>query len=297
MIVVFGSLSGDHMVSLPHLPKPGETGLATSYALLPGGKGANQAAAAGKCGADVVMCGCVGDDTAGTMARRSLESAGVRCEGLRTVAGEPTGLAFVWVDSHAENIITVAPNANGLSRAVDAAAFLQKRAGALRAHALVQMEVPARENWRFLALAKSHGFTTVCNLAPEMPIPKGAWDSLDVLIVNEHEAASLTDGQTSRNALQALARQRCLTLIVTEGAQGATAFSADGVVHVDAMPITPVDTTGAGDAFVGAFVARLDAGDTLGDALRYAAVAGGLACLAHGAQSALPTHGDVLAKL
>jgi ribokinase len=277
------------------LPRPGETGIANTYTLLPGGKGANQAIAAALAGGDVVMCGCIGDDAAGILARLAFKKAGVRCDGLRTVQ-TPTGLAFVWVDASGENVITIARNANGDTRANHVPEALLKRGG----HALVQMEVPVPENWAFLARARAAGTTTVCNLAPYQPIPATAWPSVDWLIVNAHEAAALlgsAQATPSTQALRDLVACHHTNIVVTEGADGARAVTREGAWQVRALDITPVDTTGAGDAFVGAFVSRLDAGDKAAEALRYASVASGLACLQVGAQSALPNHADVQTAL
>ncbi|HEX5452658.1 MAG TPA: ribokinase [Stellaceae bacterium] len=277
MILVFGSINIDVVVPLPGLPKPGETVLGGDYALLPGGKGANQALAARRAGSAVAMAGAVGEDGFAETALANLRAAGVDL-GLVRRSSLPTGLAAIMVGG-GDNLIAVASGANRAAAAADVpdAAF---RPGTIL---VCQMEVPATETSALIRRGAARGSRTILNLAPAMPLDPALLGDIDYLVTNEGEAATLGPEPA------ALARSLRQALIVTRGAAGATAFLADGGrIAVPAPPITPVDTTGAGDTFVGVLAAALEQGHTLPAALRRASVAAGIACLAAGAQSAMP---------
>lgn len=279
MILVFGSTNVDVVVPVPSLPQPGETVLGGDYALLPGGKGANQALAACRAGASVSLAGAVGDDEMfAATALAGLHAGGVDLALVRRVAG-PTGCALIMVEAGGENLIAVASGAN---RAVAAA---QVPEAALRPGAtlLCQMEVPAAENRALIARARAAGLRVVLNLAPAAPEDPVPLADIDILVANRGEAATLGADPA------ALAARLRRALIVTEGAAGSTAFLAGGgQIRTPALAIAPVDMTGAGDTFVGVLAAGLDQGLALAPALRRASAAAGLACLATGAQSAMP---------
>jgi ribokinase len=278
MILVFGSINIDLLVPVPALPRPGETVLGGDYQLLPGGKGANQALAARRAGAAVMMAGAVGTDGFAEAALKSLRRDGIDLELVRR--GErPTGCAAIMVGEAGENLIALAPGANG--EAVAAAV----PDGLLGPGTIVvcQNEVPMRETAALLRRARSRGAGTLLNLAPAGPIEAGLLPNLDYLVVNEVEAATLGSDPA------ALARELRQVLVVTRGARGAIAYPHEGGrIEVPALTIDPVDTTGAGDTFVGVLAASLDQGLTLEAALRRASVAASLACLARGAQTVMP---------
>lgn len=290
MIIVFGSLNMDLVMSVPSLPRPGETVLCPGYITKPGGKGNNQAVAAARAGAEVMMIGRVGDDEFGRRLVANLRDNGVNSAGVKT-SPRPTGIAHICVDPDGENVITVASGAN-LDAAASQVPDLAPGLGA--AIVLMQMEVPPAENWRLIRHARESGARSVLNLAPAAAVPAEALLGLDVLIVNEAEAVAVAStgglhADGPRALAQRLAEAAQLTCIITLGPQGAIAARPGEAWVVDSMEITPVDTTGAGDAFTGVLAAALDAGLDLPMALRRANVGAALACLALGAQESLPT--------
>ncbi|GGF10278.1 ribokinase [Aliidongia dinghuensis] len=297
MILVFGSVNIDLVARVAAIPRPGETVLAGGYETLHGGKGANQAVAAARASLPgrVTLAARVGTDGFGAAALKNLKANGVDVAQVAT-GPEPTGCAFITVDERAENAITVASGANG---ALDRSAVAP---GALDAHttAVLQMEVPFGESLAVARLVRAAGGRVIWNFAP---VPAGftaaAQNDLlaatDILVVNEHEATAAAallgdDGLDFRAAGERLARAGDLTCIVTAGAEGAFVFHADGRRETAAAPpIRPVDTTGAGDTFVGILASGLDEGLPLRVALTRACRGASLACLAAGAQPGMPT--------
>ena len=278
MILVFGSINIDVVVPVPLLPIPGETVLGGDYALLPGGKGANQALAACRAGAAVMLAGAVGNDAFAALALENLRRDGVELSLVRQVE-RPTGVASILVGADGENLIAVASGANH-----DAAAAGIPD-GLLGPDTVVvcQMEVPAAENWALIRRAHAAGVRTVLNLAPAAPVDPALFAAIDILVANAGEAAALGGDPA------AVSRRLRQALVITRGAAGSTAYFADGSrIDTPALAIEPVDTTGAGDTFVGVLAAGLDRRLPLAAALRHASAAAGLACLAHGAQTAMP---------
>jgi ribokinase len=297
MIVVFGSINIDLVVPVERLPRPGETVLGPHYTLVPGGKGANQALAAARAGGRVRMIGRVGRDGFADLALAELKAAGID---LSTVERDalPTGCALIPVDRAGGNLIIVASGANS------AAAECQVADALLGADTLVmlQMEVPLAENWRLVERAKHAGARVMLNCAPAAPVPRATLAALDWLVVNETEAELLArdlslPAADPRSAGAAIAKAVGTTVIVTLGGEGAIAFSGADAWSIGPLPITPVDTTAAGDAFVGAFAAAIDAGADLPTALHRASTAGGLACTMAGAQPSLPTKAAIESRL
>jgi ribokinase len=277
VILVFGSINIDVVIPVAALPARGETVLGGDYALLPGGKGANQALAARRAGAMVGMAGAVGADDFADLALANLRRDGVDLALVHGVE-RPTGCALIMVGADGENLIAVASGAN---RAASAEWVPD---GALGPGTVVvcQMEVPVEQNWSLLRRARAAGSRTILNLAPAAAIDPAVLPDIDILVANAGEAA--TFGEPT-----AVAGRLRQALVVTYGAKGSTAFLADGRrVAVPALPIAPIDTTGAGDTFVGVLAAALDQDIDLATALRRASAAAGLACLARGAQSAMP---------
>jgi ribokinase len=294
MILVFGSLNADLVFQVRVLPRPGETVLCPGYVLAPGGKGANQAAAAAKAGASVRMVGHVGDDSFGSFLRGVLVEAGVDCTGVAD-SDKATGIAVIGVESSGENQIMVGSGANLATDAsqVDDAALV---AGLT---VLCQNEVDPEATFALLQRARRRGVRTILNLAPAAPVPAPVLDAIDVLVVNEIEAA-MAAGEggigDARALAQGLATRHDLTCVVTLGAEGAIAVGPGGNFRIGPLAIDPVDTTGAGDAFVGVLAAALDQGRTLPEALRRASVAAGLACTRLGAQTS-PRVAEIEARL
>ena len=297
MILVFGSLNIDLVVRVKSLPAPGETVLGPSYDVVAGGKGANQALAAARAGAAVAMIGAVGKDAFGEIALAELAVAGVDLAGVAR-GGPRTGAAFITVDRKGENEIVVASGANLKARqspVPDAALGPETLV-------VLQMEVPVRENWTLARRARACGARVLLNAAPAQPLSAEALASLDWLVANEIEIAAIASAAGHRNedphvAGAALAAATGIAVVVTLGSQGAVAYAGGEAWEIGALPITPVDSTAAGDAFVGTLAAALEAGAALPAALRRGSVAGALACLVAGAQPSLPTRAAVDARL
>ncbi|WP_018260466.1 ribokinase [Methylobacterium sp. WSM2598] len=302
MILVFGSINVDLVARVAAIPRPGETVLAPRYATLFGGKGANQAVAAARVSEPgrVAMIGCVGDDPFGRMCRENLAANGVAVACVAQGA-EPTGCAFITVDAAAENAITVASGAN----AALTASALPEAMLVPGATLVLQMEVPVAASLSAAQRVRAVGGRVIWNLAPVpetlSPVElRALLAATDVLVVNEHEARAASrllgppDGALSQGALSqaaaTLALAGPLTCVVTAGAEGALAVEPGGSHHAAAaVAVRPVDTTGAGDTFVGILAAGLDEGRTLHTAMARACRGASLACLTEGAQAGMPT--------
>ncbi len=297
MITVFGSLNADLVCPVEHLPAPGETVTGPGYSVVPGGKGANQALAAALAGAPVRFVGAVGRDGFREPALSSLKTGGVDLSALAD-SDRQTACAFIGVDPKGENQIIVASGANLDARAAQLEG-LSLGAGDLL---LLQMEVTPAENWRAVEIAKAAGARVVLNLAPAGVVPPPVLQQVDVLIVNETEASQLAAQlglpETAPEQIAArLAADFVRCCIVTLGAAGVAAFGTGGTHRLPALAVEVVDTTAAGDAFVGGFAAALHRGAPMDAALAQGIVAGGLACRKLGAQSSLPTAAEIAETL
>ncbi|MDR2613863.1 MAG: ribokinase [Candidatus Accumulibacter sp.] len=288
-ILVFGSMNADLVFAVDTLPRPGETVLGPGYSVIPGGKGANQAVAAARAGVPVRMIGCLGKDGFADVLLESLTRAGVETSFIRR-GSRPTGCAAIGVDAAGANQIMVAGGANLEVGALDVDDGWLDDQTIL----VLQMEVPAGENWSLIRRARERGVRVVLNAAPAAAVPTDILDRIDFLVVNEHElstvakAAGIAADDDAVTIARAMARKTRQACIVTLGAEGAFGCDAQGAWRVAALPVKAVDTTGAGDCFVGWLAARLARGDDLPEAMRWATVAAGQACRVHGAQPSLP---------
>jgi ribokinase len=291
-VVVFGSANADLVFSVPELPAPGVTVLGQGVQAMPGGKGANQAVAAARDGAEVAFAGCVGGDAFAAVATAALRAAGVDFSRLVAVDA-PTGCASICVDPAGRNQIAVAPGANALARAaqVEDAAL---HGGTIL---LLQMEVPAAEIAALIRRAKGRGARVLLNLAPPGELAPDALRALDLLIVNEHEAEVLAGRIGAAPDADALHAALGIGVAVTRGEAGAGYAGAAGRFHVPAVPVTPVDTTGAGDCWCGVLAASLDRGLGVEAAMRRAAAAAAIACTRPGAAAAVPMAAETDALL
>ncbi len=295
-VTVVGSLNEDVLVTVDRLPGRGETVIGRASATAPGGKGANQAAAAGRLGPGVHMVGRVGDDPAGARMQAALAECRVNVSRVHRTAGVPTGSATIPVESGSgENLIVVVPGANAALTPEDVDVAPVQRADVL----LLQLEVPVET---VTAAARAADGTVVLNPAPPAPLPAELLERVDVLVPNEHELAALSgvpDTERSPSEVAALARELAKGLraavVVTVGARGAVVVPADGGTALlqPPPPVTPVDTTGAGDCFCGALCQALARGQALPEAVRYAATAAALSTTGPGARGALPANRDV----
>jgi ribokinase len=294
LLLVFGSINVDMLLEVAVLPRPGETVLCPGYHLAAGGKGANQAAAAARAGATVHMVGQVGADSFGAFARQALADAGVDCARVG-ISGRATGVAVIAVDRVAENQIMVASGANLDTQAGQVADADLARGATV----LCQNEVRPEATVALLERARARGARTIWNLAPAGGVPATGLRSVEFLVVNEIEAQAAAAADVGDPVAMAreLAARHGLTCVVTLGAAGALAIGPKGGHRVAALPVEPVDTTGAGDAFVGVLAAALDQGHDVAAALARASVAAGLACTALGAQTSQPTAAQIEARL
>jgi ribokinase len=295
-VVVVGSLNMDLVTRTPRLPQPGETLTGSGFSTTQGGKGANQAVALARLGASVAMIGCVGDDDYGRVLLANLAREGIDHRGVRIEHGCPTGIAAITVDDTSQNSIIVVPGSNHALTQADIAPFdtLLRDARLL----VCQLEVPL-DTVRFaLQAARRHGCTTLLNAAPILPLDDALLALVDWLVVNEIEAAALA-GQTVGTPDEALAaitplRARgCGNVLITLGAQGTVAAFGDELRHFEAQKVAAIDTTGAGDTFVGGFGAALAQGATAQAAIRLGQAAAAIAVTRAGAQTAMPYRDEI----
>lgn len=292
-IAVVGSLNMDLVTQAAKTPAPGETVIGGDLQKFPGGKGANQAVAAARLGAQVAMVGRVGDDAFGTELRRILAADGVDVTCVWETAVTPSGVALIVVDAQGQNSIVVAPGANMRLTPADVAAATPviQTAKAL----LLQLETPLETVQRAAELARAAGVTVILNPAPARPLPAELLALVDILIPNESETAALTGMPTGSEAelAAAAAHLRALgvgTVILTLGARGALLATEQETRHFPAFPVAQVvDTTAAGDAFMGGLATAVASGLPIETAITWGNAAGALAVTRAGAQPSLPT--------
>jgi ribokinase len=297
MITVIGSINLDLIANVERLPRPGETVSGSAFRTAPGGKGANQALAAARAGAEVRMVGAVGQDGFAAEAVALLNDGGVDLSSVRA-ASEPTGTALILVGGDGENVIAVIPGANAV---IDPSAISHLRLSAGE-HVLLQHEIPLSAVEAALDAARAAGAISLLNTAPFQAEAAGLLGKADYVIANETEfdlyaGAMKLAGENRGDRMQAFARTTGRTVIVTLGGEGVLAAAGSDFFHVPALNIAPVDTVGAGDTFCGYLAAGLAAKLPLGQALRRAAAAGSLACLKPGAQPAIPMAAEVDAAI
>jgi ribokinase len=283
VIVVFGSINLDLIFPLPHLPVAGQTVLGPDMRIEPGGKGANQAVAAARDGAEVVFAGCVGRDALAEDALRLLRASGI---GLSRVlqTDRATGCASICVDAGGRNLIAVASGANLAARQIQVEDALLGPQTTL----LLQMEVPAAETEALIRRAHAAGARTILNLAPAATLAPDALRLLHLLVANEDEAAFLAAESGCAATAAGLHAALGIGVVITLGERGVDAATTEGVWRLPAAPIAAVDTTGAGDCFTGVLTAALDRGLALDQALRRATAAAGLCCTKAGTQGSMP---------
>ncbi|CAI8884366.1 ribokinase [Pseudomonas donghuensis] len=291
-VVVVGSLNMDLVTRAQRLPRGGETLVGETFVTVPGGKGANQAVAAARLGAQVAMVGCVGDDAYGQQLRQALADEQIDCQAVGVAAGVSSGVALIVVDAASQNAIVIIAGGNGqlLPESV-------QRFDALLQHAdviICQLEVPMATVAYTLERGRALGKTVILNPAPASgPLPAEWFASIDYLIPNESEAEALsgvpvTDLESAKVAATRLLALGVGKVIVTLGAQGALFADGQAFRHFPAPVVQPVDTTAAGDTFVGGFAAALARGEEEGVAIAFGQRAAALSVTRAGAQPSIP---------
>lgn len=296
-IVVFGSINMDLVVRAPHIPIPGETILGSDFVMVPGGKGANQAVAAARLGADVHMIGAVGTDAFGPQLRQSLAEYGVKTHGVRQ-SDTASGVALITVDNHGENSIVVASGANmqlpadildTLDAALNGATVL-----------LLQLEIPMEYVITAAHLAKKRGVMVILDPAPAptQPLPDALLRAVDVITPNESETYAVTGIQPSDvthalRAAQWFHDQGVPTVVIKRGGHGVVWSNRTQTLDVPAFRVPVVDTVAAGDSFNGSLATALAEAQAWPDALRFAAASAAIAVTRRGAQQSMASRAEV----
>ena len=290
-ILVIGSLNADLVVRAPRFPQPGETISGEDLQVIPGGKGANQAVAAARLGSSVSMLGHVGKDNFGDLLLNNLKSNNVDSQLIQR-DDSSTGTAIIIVDSNGQNSIVLSAGANGKVTSADIASFLDHKL------LLLQLEIPLETVLSAAQRAHENGLRVILNPAPAQQIPAALIALADFIIPNETELSLLTglrvnDINSTEQAAHKLLDHGAQTVIVTLGSKGALIVTPKQVTQVDAYAVDVVDTTAAGDAFIGGFATALLQGRSLEESVRYGCACGALAATKFGAQPSLPMKEDV----
>jgi ribokinase len=290
-IAVVGSINMDVAVRVATLPQPGETVAGADAELSLGGKGANQAVAAARLGADVILIGCLGADAFGQAARQALLAENVDLGGVQTVASIATGVALITIGHNGQNMISVSPGANA---ALSAAAILNHGLALSRSKILLlQNETPVEAAHAAIQVAHAGGALVICDPAPAAGYDPDLIAAADIITPNETEAAMLTglavtDRASALEAARRLVARGSRNAIVKLGADGAVYAGRDGEGHVAAPPVVAVDTVAAGDCFNGALAVALAEGMAFRDALAFACRAASVAVTRAGASASMP---------
>lgn len=295
-IVVLGSINMDLVAVAPSLPNPGETVMGDSFATLPGGKGANQAVAAARLGADIRMIGRVGDDVFGPMLVESLQANGVDVSGVVTTPGVSSGIAVILLDDERENYIVGIYGANMACDEVQVEAVSRALEGADAL--LLQMEIPLEVSLEAASIARRMGVRVIYDPAPPSEIALSCYEAFDIIAPNQSEAEVLTgvavEGVESAHEAASILRERGTRIALIKLGEQGVAYSADqGVGHVPTFEVDAIDTVAAGDGFAGALTVALAEGQPLEHALRFASAAGALVVTKRGAQDAMPDRAEV----
>ena len=297
-VVVIGSLNMDLVTRAPRLPRGGETLIGESFATVSGGKGANQAVAAARLGAQVAMVGCVGSDAYGEALRGALLAEQIDCQAVSTVE-DSSGVALIVVDDNSQNAIVIVAGANGAltPEVIDRFDAVLQAADVI----ICQLEVPDATVGHALKRGRELGKTVILNPAPaSRPLPADWYTAIDYLVPNESEASALSglpvdSLSTAETAATRLIAMGAGKVIITLGSQGSLFADGQRFEHFPAAKVKAVDTTAAGDTFVGGFAAALAAGKGEADAIRFGQVAAALSVTRAGAQPSIPTLSDVQA--
>ncbi|WP_226608000.1 ribokinase [Bacillus cereus] len=287
-IAVVGSISMDLVAVSKKRPKAGETVIGEAFHTIPGGKGANQAVAAARLGANVAMVGAVGNDDYGTVVRKNLENERIFIDYVVSVTDRTTGIAHI-VLAEEDNSIVVVQGANALvnNSVVDRSKDLLVKADMV----VLQLEIPLETVKYVLAICEEHNIPVMLNPAPAQVLSEEILEKATYITPNEHECRIVLNDFTS--PIEDLLAKYPNKLLMTEGSNGVRFYNGKEIVHVPSIAVDVVDTTGAGDTFNGALAVALSEGETLQKAIRFANIAGGLSVTKLGAQGGMPTRDRV----
>lgn len=293
-IIVVGSTNTDMIINVPVLPSPGQTVVGSDFNILPGGKGANQAVAAARLGADITFISALGCDSFGDESLDRLKSEEIDTRYIVRKPDMHSGIAMIFVDASGENVIAVSPGANGQLTPEDIIAAEDAFIGT--ALVILQLEVPPDTVLTTARMAKRLGHTVLLNPAPMPPagLPEGLLKYVDILTPNKGELMQMEPGAESiDDAVRLISAKGPGTVVVTLGKDGAKAFESSGSIHINAIDVDAIDTVGAGDCFTAALGVSLAGGNSLEDALLFGVTASGLSTLVCGAQEGMPMYSDV----
>lgn len=299
-LVVLGSINADHILNIEQFPRPGETVIGKQYKVAFGGKGANQAVAAGRSGADIAFIACVGADDIGERVRQQLASDRIDTQPIEAITDSTTGVALIFVNAEGENVIGIDAGANAAVTPDYLARYQQKviDADAL----LMQLESPLETVIAAASLAKQHQTQVILNPAPARELPDDLLATIDMITPNETEAQRLTgiavnDDNDAARAAQALHDKGIATVIITLGSRGVWLSENGNGKLVPGFKVKAVDTIAAGDTFNGALVTALLEGKIMADAVRFAHAAAAIAVTRPGAQPSVPWREEIDAFL
>ena len=287
MIIVFGAIYADIVMRVDEFPDPGETVLTKTYSYVPGGKGANQALAASRAGQVVLLAGAVGNDAQGVLALTLLQSAGINLSAVKE-SSMPTGCSSIFVNKHAENMICSASGANMEVRENQITDQMLKESEAI----VLQCEAPIDECAKLASRAKQAGVTVILNLAPAIHVPDYYLNNVDYLIMNEVEAKFMCKDLNLTDTISmaiTISQQKQLIVILTRGDRGCALALNGNISHFPAPKVNAVDTTAAGDTFIGYVAAGIASFDfSIESAIQTASKAASICCTREGSQPSIP---------
>ncbi len=295
-LVVLGSINADHILNVAQFPRPGETVVGKSYQVAFGGKGANQAVAAGRSGANIAFIACVGEDDIGERVCQQLSQDNIDIVPVEAIDGMNTGVALIFVSGEGENVIGIASGAN-MALTPDYLTKYQQHvidADAL----LMQLETPLETIEKAASLAKQHGTQVILNPAPARELPDSLLANIDIITPNETEAEALTgisvsDEQNANSAAQALHKKGIRVVIITLGSRGAWVSVEGKGELIPGFKVKAVDTIAAGDTFNGALVTAMLEGKEMNAAVKFGHAAAALAVTRAGAQPSVPWREEI----
>ena len=299
-LIVLGGVNADHILQVDSFPRPGETVKGHGYRVVSGGKGANQAVAAGRLGADVSLIACVGDDSFGKKSIKTFKQDGIKTDAVTMIPNTPTGIAIIYIDKNGENSIGTSPEANArlLPELVEPHLPLLNEADTV----LMPLETPLSTIELVAKLAHKAGKNVVLNPAPAQPLPDSLFAKLTTITPNETEAEVLTGikVETKKDAEKAATifhKKGVTNVIITLGSKGAFISDKEGMRIIPGFNVTPTDTTAAGDVFNGALQTALLEGRSMDNSIRFAHAAAAITVTRLGAQPSIPTRSEVDAFL